>query len=84
MHELVGVRVMHRTSKRRGRIKEISNGKMRVIYEDAEYTYEFPACLADTIILENEDLQNKYKQKSSNANFEQFKNLYTSLQLYKW
>lgn len=76
MHEITGMRVMHRISKRRGRIKEVSNGKMCVTYEDAEYTYEFPACLANTIILEDEDLQNKYKQKSSNANFEQFKNLY--------
>ena len=76
MHEIVGLRVMHRTSKKRGRISDISNGKMRVIYADSVCTYEFPACLADTFILENEDLQNKYKQESSNANFEQFKNLY--------
>ena len=47
-----------------------------VIYADSVCTYEFPACLADTFILENGDLQNKYKQESSNANFEQFKNLY--------
>lgn len=76
MHEIVGLRVMHRTSKKRGRISDISNGKMRVIYADSVCMYEFPACLADTIILEDEDLQNKYKQESSNANFEQFKNLY--------
>lgn len=76
MHEIVGLRVMHRTSKKRGRISDISNGKMRVIYADSVCTYEFLACLADTFILENEDLQNKYKQESSNANFEQFKNLY--------
>lgn len=76
MHEIVGLRVMHRTSKKRGRISDICNGKMRVIYADSVCTYEFPACLADTFILENGDLQNKYKQESSNANFEQFKNLY--------
>ena len=76
MHEIVGMRVMHRTSKKRGRIADISNGKMRVIYADSEYMYKFPACLSDTFILEDEELQNKYKQESSNANFEQFKNLY--------
>lgn len=76
MHEIVGMRVMHRTSKKRGRIADISNGKMRVIYADSEYTYKFPACLADTFILEDEELQNKYKQESLDANFEQFKNLY--------
>lgn len=76
MHELVGLRVMHRTSKRKGRIIDVSNGKMRISYGDSEGTYSFPACLADTFILENEDLQNKYMQEGSDANFDQFKSLY--------
>lgn len=76
MHELVGLRVMHRTSKRKGRITDISNGKMKVSYGDLESTYSFPACLADTFILEDEDLQNKYMQEGFDANFDQFKRLY--------
>lgn len=77
MHELVGLRVMHRISKRKGRIIDVSNGKMRVSYGDAESsTYSFPACLADTFILEDEDLQSKYMQEGSDANFDQFKNIY--------
>lgn len=77
MHELVGLRVMHRISKRKGRIIDVSNGKMRVSYADAESsTYSFPACLADTFILEDEDLQNKYVQEGSDASFDQFKNIY--------
>lgn len=76
MHELVGLKVMHRTSKRKGRIVDISNGKMKVSYGDLESTYSFPACLADTFILEDEELQNKYMQEGSDANFDQFKNIY--------
>lgn len=76
MHELIGLRVMHRTSKRKGRITDISNGKMKVSYGDLESKYSFPACLADTFILEDEDLQNKYMQEGSDANFDQFKNTY--------
>lgn len=76
MHEMVGLRVMHRASKKRGRINDISNGKMYVSYADSESAYAFPECLADTFILEDEGFQNKYKQESSEANFQQFKNLY--------
>lgn len=32
MHELIGLRVMHRTTKRRGRIKNISDRKMIVSF----------------------------------------------------
>lgn len=76
MHELIGLRVMHRTLKRKGRIVEISNGKMYVSYSDCEGVYPFPECLADTFILEDENLQDKYQQESSEASFDQFKNVY--------
>lgn len=76
MHELIGLRVMHQISKRKGRITDVNNGKMWVSYGDSEGIYAFPACLADTFILENEEIQNKYKKKGSDANFEQFKRLY--------
>lgn len=35
MHELIGLRVMHRNSKRRGRIIYIGDGKMKVSYGDS-------------------------------------------------
>ena len=76
MHELIGLRVMHRISKRKGRITDISNREMKVSYGDLESKYAFPACLADIFILEDEDLQNKYIQEGSDANFNQFKNTY--------
>ena len=69
MHEMVGLRVMHRASKKRGRINDISNGKMYVSYADSVSTYAFPECLTDTFILEDEELQNKYKQESFEAKF---------------
>lgn len=76
MHELVGIRVMHRISKRKGRITDVNDGKMHVDYGDIEGTYKFPACLSDTFILENEELHNKYKEESADADFTQFKKLY--------
>lgn len=76
MHELVGMKVMHRVSKRKGKICEISDGKMKVVYSDSEGVFPFPSCLADTFILEDEKLQNKYMRQGNVASFEQFKSLY--------
>ena len=76
MHELIGLRVMHRNSKRRGHIIYIGDGKMKVSYGDSESIYSFPACLVDTFILEDEDLQKKYIKKGADASFDCFKRLY--------
>ena len=76
MHELIGLRVMHRTTKRRGRIKNISDRKMIVSFPEGEVAYPFPACLVDTFIIEDEEMQNKYTQEGDNASFMQFKNQY--------
>lgn len=76
MQELVGMKVMHRVSKRKGKICEISDGKMKVVYSDSEGVFPFPSCLADTFILEDEKLQNKYMRQGNVASFEQFKSLY--------
>ena len=43
MHELIGLRVMHRTTKRRGRIKNIIDRKMVVSFAEGEAAYPFPA-----------------------------------------
>lgn len=76
MHELIGIRAMHRASKRKGRISYVGDGKMKVSYADSEGIYSFPSCLVDTFILEDEELQNKYMKDGLDASFEQFKNLY--------
>lgn len=76
MHELIGIRVMHRNSKRKGFITYVGDGKMKVSYGDSEWGYSFPACLVDTFILEDEELQNKYMKAGVDASFDQFKNLY--------
>ena len=76
MHELVGIRVMHRTSKIKGRIIFVGAGKMKVSYGDSEGVYSFPACLVDTFILEDEELQNKYMKVGTDASFDQFKSIY--------
>ena len=79
MHELVGLRVMHRSSRRKGRITSVDNGKMNVSFVDSESVFPFPACLADSLILEDESLQGKYSQEGTDANFERFKKLYRNV-----
>lgn len=76
MHEIIGLRVMHRMTKRKGRIISVDNGLLCVSYGESEEKYSFPGCLANTLILENEKLQKKYIKESSDANFNQFKNKY--------
>lgn len=76
MHELVGMRVLHLSSKRKGRITDINAGQMYVSYGDSESMYSFPECLANTFILEDEDLQSKYLQEGSDEEFDHFKKLY--------
>ena len=69
MHELIGLRVMHRTTKRRGRIKNIIDRKMVVSFAEGEAAYPFPACLVDTFIIEDEEMQKRYTQEGDNASF---------------
>ena len=76
MHEIVGLRVMHRKTKRKGRIISVGNGMLCASYGESEERYPFPACLASTLVLEDENLQTKYMKESSEANFNQFKNIY--------
>lgn len=76
MHELIGIRVMHRITKKKGHITYVGDNKMKVSYADSEGVYSFPACLVDTFLLEDEELQRKYIKQGEDASFEQFKNVY--------
>lgn len=76
MHELVGMRVMHRVTKRKGYIICVGDGKMKVSYVDSEGTYSFPACLVNIFLLEDEELQKKYISAGEYASFELFRNTY--------
>ena len=76
MRELIRAEVIERSSKRRGIVAEITDNKMRVWYEDGTALYPFPACLEDTIILKDKELQKRYKRESLNASFDIFKNRY--------
>lgn len=76
MHELIGIRVMHRITKKKGHITYVGDDKMKVSYADSEGVYSFPACLIDTFLLEDEELQSKYIKQGEDASFEQFKNVY--------
>lgn len=60
MHELIGQIVMNKKSKSRGRIIDVYENKMRVNYGGDIATYPFPDALADTLIMADEELQQKY------------------------
>ncbi|MCD8195978.1 MAG: hypothetical protein LUE24_02185, partial [Lachnospiraceae bacterium] len=77
VNELIGQRVMHRKSKRRGIIKSIVGGKIEVMFGDDSSLFLFPAAFADTLILADESLQNKYQNSSAEASFSNFKKLYS-------
>lgn len=76
MHELVGQLVMNRTSRRRGRITNIKDKKICVSYGEEKYIYPFPEALSNTLIMENEILQQKYINEGLEANWESFKTIY--------
>ena len=40
---------------------------MIVSFPEGEVTYPFPACLVDTFIIEDEEMQKKYTQEGDNA-----------------
>ena len=73
MNKLIGQRVKHQVSKRVGKIIAINSDKVTVSYAEGIEIYAFPACLANTLLLENKDLQIEYMQKGSESRFDQFK-----------
>lgn len=77
-YELIGQRVMHRKSRMRGIIKNVADGKIMVLFGNNLSTFLFPAAFADTLILADELLQNKYLNSSAEAGFSSFKKRYTN------
>ena len=56
-HTLVGKRVMNRTTKSIGTIKSVKDGKVFVFDGFDTFAYPYPAAFADTLILEDEGIQ---------------------------
>ncbi len=76
MHELIGARVEHRKTRRKGKIIGIENKNVIVSYPEGDKCYEFPSSLVDYLILEDEELQNKYMQEGVDSSFNSFKKRY--------
>lgn len=74
--ELIGQEVMNRSTKARGVIRFVGNGRMTVSYFDWESSYEFPSALDSTLILKDRNLQKKYEQASTDSTFDNFKRKY--------
>ena len=77
IHFLLNKRVMHRRTKDIGRIVSITETSVSVSHDSiGTVKYPFPSAFADTLILEDEDLQEKLRSESASASFEQFKRKY--------
>lgn len=72
MTSLIGQVVMHRKTKERGVILDIKDNKIYVMQNGQQKIYLYPEALADTLILQNQDLQKKLEFASSDAGFERF------------
>lgn len=76
-HDLINKRVMNRHNRQQGRIKYIKGGYVYVSTVSSEIVrYLFPAAFADTLIIEDDALQELLKNESLSANFTQFKRKY--------
>lgn len=79
MSELIGQKVMMRSSKKRGIIVDINtaSGCMTVDFHGELKTFAYPAALGSTIILENQKLRNETKEMGAEAAFAQFQKKYS-------
>lgn len=77
-HTLVGKRVMNRTTKSIGTIKSVRDGKVFVFDGFDTFAYQYPAAFADTLILEDEGIQEELKSESYDAKFGSFKAIYAN------
>lgn len=79
MSELIGQKVMMRSSKKRGTIVDINtaSGCITVDFHGELKTFAYPAALGSTIILENHKLRNETKKMGADAAFAQFQKKYS-------
>ena len=75
-NRLLNMRVMNKKTKAKGRIKSIGGGYVFVSNGGTVIRYSYPAAFSDTLILEDEDLQEMLKSESAEASFELFRKKY--------
>lgn len=76
--KLIGKRVMNRSTKSIGTIVDVRDGKVFVSDGFNTYKYPYPAAFAETLILEDEDIQEELKSESYDAKFDSFKRIYAN------
>lgn len=76
--KLIGKRVMNRSTKSIGKIVDVRDGKVFVSDGFNTYKYPYPAAFAETLILEDEDIQEELKSESYDAKFDSFKRIYAN------
>ena len=78
MESLIGKRVMNRRTKTTGIIKDIKDGIVYVSDGFDIWKYSYPAAFADTLVLEDEEIQDQLRFQSFDAKFEKFRKLYAA------
>lgn len=63
---------MNRKSYKRGRIVEVSPSNVRVEYDEGIVSYQYPSAFADTLLLEDEKLQEEILSSGREASFQEF------------
>lgn len=76
--KLIDKRVMNRSTKSIGKIVDVRDGKVFVSDGFNTYKYPYPAAFAETLILEDEDIQEELKSESYDAKFDSFKRIYAN------
>lgn len=75
--DLINKRVLNKQNKMQGRIKSVNGSTITV--DNGSFgmvNYPYPAAFSDTLILEDEELQEELKSVSTTASFGKFKRIY--------
>lgn len=75
-NRLLNKRVMNKQTKAKGRIQSIEGNQILVTNGSTTIKYPFPAAFSDTLILEDDSLQEMLRSESAAASFEQFRRKY--------
>lgn len=74
--ELIGMRVMHLITHQIGKIEYIEDGIVAVDFYGEVTKFSFPSAFAETLELEDEELQNEIQSLGVESNFEIFRKRY--------
>lgn len=76
MDNLIGLKVMNRKSHRRGTIVQLTETRVCVEYDAGIEKYPYPGAFADTLVLENGDVQAQILNTGRESSFQSFRTAY--------